>query len=317
MSGSRASGEVRKLSRNFAVLVGAGASYGAGLVAPEPPPLGDALYGWLRKGFPDTWGSVAGELDVHFRGNFEAGMHDAWTNHSAQTQALLIDMGRAFARFQPPADGSDHYSTLIRGVLATRLLSRCVIASINYDCILELAASRLGVPVGYASTGRPANGLVVIKPHGSCNLLPPRGLHVTSSSFVSVGAYYEGPLEPRSLDELENLYAVEDYSFPPAMSLYAPGKHTPVAPSWVERSRREWRRVGLAANAVAVIGVRPIWDDSHVWEPVIESHADIWYIGGDADYADLATRARRNVLHLGRTFDEGIGPLNRLLRLLA
>jgi hypothetical protein len=308
---------VTKASRSFAVLVGAGASHGAGRVTPEPPPLGNDLYASLRDRYPKTWGAVTGGLDTQFRENFELGMNDAWTRHSEPTQALLIDMGRAFALFRPPMDGSDHYTTLVRSVVANRLLARCVIGSLNYECIFELAANRLGVPIGYGRGHRPSKGLVVLKPHGSCNLLPPRQLHVTSSSFVEVGAYYDGPLEPRQLDELEAFYTVEDYSFPPAMSLYAPGKRTPVAPGWVDRQRQEWRAAALSADAIAVIGVRPIWDDAHVWDPVIKSRADLWYIGGGSEHKDLTAKVGRNVLHLGQTFDEGVGPLVRLLRLLA
>jgi hypothetical protein len=302
--------------RRFAVLVGAGASHGAGEVKPGPPPLGSELYEWLRKLYPGTWGAVAGHLDAQFRDNFEIGMHDAWTNYSREVQALLIDMGRAFVRFEPPADGSDYYSTLVRGLLENQLLTRCAIASLNYECVLEQAAIQLGAAVGYQRAGQPTNGLVVLKPHGSCNLLPPRGLQVTNSSFVGVGSYYEGPLEPRRLDEIEALYAA-DYSFPPAMSLYAPGKNTPVGASWVNRARKEWRGVAVNADVVAVIGVRPIWADAHIWDPVLQSHAAIWYIGGDPERSDLAAKASRDVLHLGRTFDEGVDRLNRMLRLLA
>ena len=58
-----------KPNRSFAVLVGAGASYGAGHLKPGPPPLGDELYAWLRKLYPGTWGAVTGQLDGEFRKN--------------------------------------------------------------------------------------------------------------------------------------------------------------------------------------------------------------------------------------------------------
>lgn len=306
---------MRRPRHNFAILVRAGASFGAGGVTPEPPPLGDELYEWLKHQYPPTWGALAGALDARFRGNFELGMHDAWAEGSYQVQLLLIDMGRAFARFQPPTDRSDHYSTLVRAVISNRLLNRCVVASLNYDCILEEAAMRLGLPVGYTRHGRPTNGLVVLKPHGSCNLLPPSGIQLINVSMVHAGSYYEGPLEPRRLDELDHLYD-SGYSMPPAISLYAPGKKTPVAQGWVDGCRQEWRAVALSAHAIAVIGVRPNWDDAHIWQPIIESRAHVWYIGGVVDYEALQQKAGRTVMHLGKTFDEGIGPLTRLLRVL-
>ena len=103
----------------------------------------------------------------------------------------------------------------------------------------------------------------------------------------------------------------------PAMSLYAPGKRTPVAPGWVDRTRQEWRAVAQSVSAVAVIGVRPIWDDEHIWDPVAASRADLWYIGDADSHRKLEERAGRRVMHVARTFGEGIGPLGRLLQVLA
>jgi hypothetical protein len=293
--------------------VGAGASHGAGDVTPEPPPLGKGLYVWLRDRFPATWGAVAGELDALFKKEFELGMHDAWTNASGQVQGLLIDMGRAFARFRPPGDGSDHYTRLLRGMITNRLLGRCVIASLNYDCIFEVAAANLGVAAVYERGTRPANSVLVLKPHGSCNLLPAIGNNEFHVRFEKVGAYYEGDVAAIELEQIEQL---PGDAFPPAMSLYAPGKHTPVAATWVDRARQAWRGIAVSANAVAVIGVQPIWDDAHAWDPVIASRADIWYVGDVDSHRALEDRSGRRVMHLGRTFDEGIGPLGRLLRLL-
>jgi hypothetical protein len=240
-------------------------------------------------------------------------MHDAWTQHSGEAQFLLIDMGRAFARFRPPVDGSDNYSTLIRCLMTNQLLDRIAIASLNYECILEGAAERWGVEVGYGSGGRPANSLVVLKPHGSCNLFPPDSMvKFTRVRMVNTHIYYDGPLEWVYLDDVELRYAAHE-TMPSAMCLYAPGKHAPVAPSWVEQVRQAWRAVASSADAVAVIGVRPVWEDAHVWDPVIESGADIWYIGDDLSYAALANKVAGQITHLGRTFDEGIGPLCRLV----
>ena len=138
---------------------------------------------------------------------------------------------------------------------------------------------------------------------------------MTNVTMVNVTTYYEGQLEPRRLDEIDAYYE-DGPSIPPAMSLYAPGKTSPVAPAWVDRTRKEWGAVARSANAVAVIGVRPIWDDAHIWDPVIASPSDIWYVGDDISHGELAKKTNRSVMHLGRTFDEGIGPLCRLLHLL-
>jgi hypothetical protein len=43
---------------NIAVLIGAGASFGAGGIAPHRPPLGAELFDRLQKEFPDSWVSL-------------------------------------------------------------------------------------------------------------------------------------------------------------------------------------------------------------------------------------------------------------------
>lgn len=302
-----------------AVMVGAGASYGCGRVSPGPPPLGDGLYRWLREQCPGTWRAIKGALHERFeKDGFEVGMYEAWTNYSEQTQNMLIDMARAFARFKLPADGSDLYTSLLRGLVANRLLDRTVFSSLNYECLLEQAGGTLGLPVGYWSTGRPVNALVILKPHGSCNLLPDTGTNVFHNIRITTAGgssqYFAGPVKPVPLDEIERL---THNSLPPAMSLYAPGKHTPVALDWVNKVRDEWRDVAVGCQTIAIIGVRPIWADAHLWEPVIESKARVLYIGGTADHATLVKKLTRDVEHVGRTFVEGIRPLNERFRIVA
>jgi hypothetical protein len=296
----------------MAFLIGAGASHGCGRVEPEPPPLGDSLYGWLRE-HSGTWRAIGGPLHDSFTEHFEQGMYEAWMNYSDTVQDLLVDMARAFAAFKPPSDGSDLYTLLLRSLIANRVLGQTVFASLNYECVLDQAAWNLGLPVSYTSRGRQKGAVVVLKPHGSCNLLPDTGTNVFEDiRFSNVGHYFEGPVAPVPLARIEQL---EHGSLPPAMSLYAPGKHTPVAHEWVARVRDEWRKAAIGSYAIAVIGVRPIWDDTHIWQPIIESKAHVWYVGGDADHQTLVARVTRSE-HLGRTFDEAISPLGQRLKAL-
>lgn len=288
-------------------MIGAGASFGCGKVLPEAPPLGDRLYKWLRGHFPKTWGTISGPLHDRFEiEGFELGMHDAWTTYSDHTQNLLIDMARAFARFKPPSDASDLYTRLLRGLVANRQMNDTVFVSLNYECILELAGVALELQVDYGSKSRP-NAVVILKPHGSCNLLPDMGSNIVRNvQMTGVGQFFEGPVKPVPLADVQDL---AHNSIPPAMALYAPGKPAPVAKAWIDATRSEWRRLAADCVVIAIIGVRPIWADTHLWEPVISSSARVWYIGGKADYEELALKLDGRVDHLGETFDKGIGPL--------
>jgi hypothetical protein len=46
------------------VLFGAGASYGAGGIVPDSPPLGWDLYDRLCRCYPDSWGALPPTLDA-------------------------------------------------------------------------------------------------------------------------------------------------------------------------------------------------------------------------------------------------------------
>jgi len=52
----------------FAILFGAGASYGCGTTRPHRVPLGKGLYDELRSRYPETWGSqIKPDEDAAFR----------------------------------------------------------------------------------------------------------------------------------------------------------------------------------------------------------------------------------------------------------
>src|SRR5439155_1677733 len=112
-------GDHRSALTRLAVLFGAGASKGAGAVAPHPPPLGGELYDALVETFPDSWGAlVTDEEDAALRGEppFEPGMDMIWRASDERAQRLVIDMALYFTDFRPPADASDCYSEFFRAL---------------------------------------------------------------------------------------------------------------------------------------------------------------------------------------------------------
>jgi len=56
------------------ILVGAGASYGAGNVDPHQPPLGKDLFDKLKSEMPDPWGDLPGDIQCALEKDFENGM---------------------------------------------------------------------------------------------------------------------------------------------------------------------------------------------------------------------------------------------------
>lgn len=120
--------------RRFAVLLGAGASYGAWDDPSSTPPLGDCLLDRLVAHFPNTWGSLDDEQRSFFVGQdsrpaFERGMLSLWEGESSwagagpppiTVQALLTDLGLYFAAFQLPVGVPNCYSAPHRSLRAIR-----------------------------------------------------------------------------------------------------------------------------------------------------------------------------------------------------
>jgi hypothetical protein len=303
------------MAPRIAVLLGAGASYGAGAIEPELPPLGNDLFERLQEAYPNTWGAVPENLTALFEADFETGMIELWNRADSQVQMAIIDMARYFALFRPPADASDSYSSLVRTLRDGGLLPALAVASLNYECLLELAAGGAGVPVTYAANGRPPGSLLMWKPHGSCNLVPP--LEIYNSSFKNTANYYEGPLNALHPDEVLAKYSA-GYSLPPAMSLYAPGKPTPVAAQFVDQARKEWGQWARSAQYVTVIGAAPNLADGHIWAPILEGSSAVWYVGGEErDFADFKEALGPRLTNLGRRISDALPGIERRLRLLA
>lgn len=125
------------------------------------------------------------------------------------------------------------------------------------------------------------------------------------------GAYYQGPLAVVDPDQVGSLYP-DPPSMPPAISIYEPEKSSPVGSEVIQTVRDNWREVASSADLVICIGARPVKQDSHIWDPIIESKADVWFVGGkDSDFGRLAWTLGDRMTHLADYFDDGVPEIQR------
>jgi hypothetical protein len=306
---------------NLAILIGAGASYGCGEVTPSTPPLGAELYDRLRRTFPGSWGALTPDLDSKFREEFEDGMALFWHDHNDdRLRQLLIEMGIYFARFCPAEESVDAYSTLGRALLDTRLQQTTAFATLNYECILDAALSRLGLLVAYFDTEPSDRRVPLWKVHGACNLVADLGSTlIVESGFSGAEHYVEAPITSLPLEALPyHFYGARASPFPPAMSLFAPGKHSPVVPEAIEQSREYWAAWVRGSEVVLVVGASPMLADEHVWQPVIEADAAVWYVGGtERDFGAFETEVGQRLDVLGPYFAEALPEIMARLEGLA
>ena len=124
--------------RDIVFLFGAGASYGAGDILPESPPLGLQLFGELARIYPGSWGALPGDVHDALSANFEIGMAMVYERLSPAIPQLMREMAVYFVQFRP-ATGRTLYCRLIDFLESVPLLDRVLFSTLNYDCVLEFS----------------------------------------------------------------------------------------------------------------------------------------------------------------------------------
>lgn len=288
----------------YAFLTGAGASYGAGQLVPDVPPLGKDLYKELAKEFPRSWGNLPWEYAGLLRRDFELGMQKVWDKRLELVQLFMIDMACYFSRFEPSKDKSDCYSRLAAGIAEKNIMGQVAFATLNYECVMDVAATKAGLKLAYAGFPPPKDNVTIWKLHGACNLIPDVKVENMTISGRSI---YEGPVKPVDLPLVRERYQVDKLAVPPVMCVYMPGKPVQTTPGFVAQVRQEWANWMKVTDAVAIIGIRPNLDESYVWQPIMESQAEVWYVGGqDGDYLQLKSRLGGRFKYLAPEFESAI-----------
>lgn len=256
------------------VLLGAGASFGSGDVSPFPPPLAAQLFDELasRSGAASA---LPKELKASFRENFEEGMSEYFNRTDGDVQNFQRELALYMLEFEPGADNI--YVRLIE-----RLdINRCIVCTLNYDMLIELSAFKLGYGVTYSSKHNQGR-LRLIKLHGSCNLWPDapglKGeLHIRGLVKYAKVAF-EGPVLCLSREE-----AIErsrtDKVLGPVMAVFAEGKRVTISRSYTDCQMEDWREVVSKASRICISGAKIHLPDTHIWEPLSRTKADVFYFG--------------------------------------
>lgn len=299
-------------------LFGAGASHGATNVLPCAPPLGTNLYDELSTYSPAVWGrgSRVGRYGNELRKDFEKTLFKEvcmW-NPSLDVLEWLRPIALYFSRFSPDSSATDFYSRLLLFLRTKGLLRSSTFGSLNYDTIFEQAAYRLGMEVDYSAAENGEETVRVLKVHGSSNFISGDmeryKMYLTNPNSATGGKI--NFLCPVRVEEvLRKRFADRQRLYFPVMSLYSFGKNNLIAGNQISEIRNKWQETVSRASLVVIIGVRPNSEDLHIWEPIknkTEEARNLFYIGSD-DHFKSWTSANRNFVHLGKTFEEGFGPL--------
>lgn len=286
-------------------LFGAGASRFSGECDPYPPPLGPDLFKDLQAA-----GGVAAHLDpswtTAFAHNFEEAMLEFARTREHELSQFLRDIALYFVAFAP---GPKNLYVRLLEAIPKKRRRFAVFATLNYELLLELAANNLGYAVSYHLPPIAKDNIAILKPHGSCNFLPDLGGHkIRGITFETAGlarTAVEAPVKAANRDEVRQFCLHED-SIAPALAIYAPGKQVFYSNEFVQDQQRQFEHAVLNTSRIYVAGVRVNPGDAHIWGPLANARAPMFYVGPDSapfyDWAESVGR-RHLVSHFAHTFE--------------
>lgn len=289
--------------RDLVFLFGAGASFGAGSIVPERPPLGASLFQELRRTAPGSWGALPTELAAAFAQDFESAMAEVSQRYGEAVAPLMRDMAVYFVQFRP-ASADCLYATLVRNLKASRLLHRSLLSTLNYECVLEFCVNLEGAPVAY-SLANTDEEVPVLKLHGSCNMFSAT-IEATPGITFS-GVTFEGGIriEPDVGRVIE--HCLTGTALSPVMCLYMEGKPTITSPGALRELQLEWQRAVASARAIVCIGVRPHLPDQHIWDCILSAPGRLLFAGDRLLFdAHLEPRSGGVSEYLGATFADAL-----------
>lgn len=293
------------------IFLGAGASYGSDIA--NTPPLGDGLFDELAAFDPQGWGRLSPEWQQEFRKDFEAAMLGFLTKgfFGAPLQWKMAEY--FFKRFIiSPANIYIKLLSMISG-----RLEKFSIATLNYDTLLFQAAEQAKVPLAVGSPENEPGKLSLCLPHGSA-ILCCEGITGSRGVSYSYGVSTGGRARIfRDNADFDNEMA--NNVFPPIMSYYEPNKHTVSCSEYIEGQRVIFNGWASTAAAIAIVGVNVHAADSHIWEPIASTKANLLYVGGVDGGRDFETWATsQNLEHYSVVpdyFAEGLPALEEFFNL--
>jgi len=297
-------------SRFTLILMGAGASCGCQHVYPKQPPLSSQLYDELVNSFPYSWGETSEMQAVQFRENFELGMDVIWQRQSPIIPTLMRDMAIYFSQFRPDGSPLDFYSRLLIYIRSHNMENKIIFSTINYECLIELVVSSLGLQIDYFSdTPSSKEKITLWKLHGSCNFMP-RGLSATRGVLYTAGVQFGAGIVPIQPHEVL-AFCRSNTALYPAMSIFARGKPMQICPQIIQLLQNFWKSCVAKAEKVVIIGVNPNLNDTHIWTPLANTDAKILYIGNQKRFENWRRQFRptRDSVWLAGTFEKGFNDL--------
>lgn len=293
-------------------IFGAGASYGSGGCSPTPP-LGKDLFKHLNER-----GGAFSRLDNDIKLIFESNTFETGMSMIANDNRLINPLQRELACYLSSfkLDMDNAYVRLFNKLHS--VIHRLNIATLNYDLLIEQALSIHRLNIDYNGQG---NGINLLKPHGSSNFLPrmPAGLHITDPVFIDCGTFIEGAQTDAVASHEEILRWCNNPKnnyLSPVLAMYAKGKRVVINKGQIDKIQADFANKVAKSSLVVLVGIEYVEHDTHVWQPIQESKADILianpFPSATLDWANKIGSNKVTVFE--KSFDKSVWDIAKFVR---
>lgn len=202
---------------------------------------------------------------------------------------LMQQMAIFFSRFGLTTNHENLYINLFKKLKSKKLIQTTLLSTLNYECICEMAASCEGITIEYFGKEENDNAKIW-KIHGSCNFKL-QGLEATRGISFTHGEGFDGGIEFINPADVSKTYKGNTALYP-SMCLYAKDKPLAIAPSTIKKFQNEWSEKVRTADKIFVIGVRPLAEDKHIWQPIADSTGNLYFVGDKGEFENWTSTYR-------------------------
>jgi hypothetical protein len=294
-------------------LFGAGASHYSGPCSPSNPPLGNDLFRDLEEHLRCRPFINDEVLQIFEVDGFEAGFDALWRSVPHCIQSFQQDLSRYFLAFTPQP--GNHYISFLE-ILRNKKI-KVAFSSINYDLLLERAILATGNTYNHCVNRNQRGGLLVLKLHGSCNIVPVSTAKL--SDFIIVEEVPQNEYEGSSLETYVSETLNDDQIIQfldnesvlvPLIATYHKSKKVVQNPRTIELVQQVWKGHLEQVDALFIIGTRLVLHDSHIWDVVAALKKTVYWVSPDKSALEWARSQGVNMVDYCDTFEEFVGKYN-------
>ena len=221
----------------------------------------------------------------------------------------MRDMAVFFSKFGIINTNANLYRKIIEKTKRKKLLRKTIFATLNYDCLFEIASSMSGVKVSYS--GPDDNSAIVIKLHGSCNFVP-KNIQASLGVSYTKGVSFNSELTSIQPAEVEH-WCYSNNALYPAMAIYTKDKPLQVGAPAIQSLQKYWQEQVSKAEKIFIIGVEPNLVDKHIWDYLSNTSSKIYFCGSQNSFINWQETAKREDEFIESRFENAVGQILGLI----